>query len=389
MKRLTYILTIAIGVMLSACNGQGTTATHEEGEDHHREGETIELTLAQMEAVGIKIGTMERRAMSATVETSGSLEVAPANRALVSPGLPGTVTRLLVVPGQRVSRGEIVAYIDAPEVLALRREYAESMQAMENARRELERQEALAARGAGVRRNLENARSEFMMAETAVKNVGARMGAYGVSGAGGESGSYPVKAEIGGTVVSVNATIGSYADRQSPVAEIVNNEAVYCMIRLSERYAGVVKPGMETEMRLTSDPSVRFTGKVADVTPALDPQTRTLPVKVDITAPAPDLIPGMAVSAMIEETGEETDALPEGAVVSSGGKSYIFVLEDSHEEDGETAYHFEKREVVAGRPSFGYVGIRPLEPLESDVKIVTAGAFYLNSMSTEHGEHNH
>jgi cobalt-zinc-cadmium efflux system membrane fusion protein len=86
-------------------------------------------------------------------------------------------------------------------------------------------------------------------------------------------------------------------------------------------------------------------------------------------------------------------------VVTSGGKSYIFVLEAIHdgEKDAEAGdktegaeadkmYHFVRTEVVEGAKALGYTQITPIAPLPADAKVAITNAFYLNSMTADHGE---
>jgi cobalt-zinc-cadmium efflux system membrane fusion protein len=99
------------------------------------------------------------------------------------------------------------------------------------------------------------------------------------------------------------------------------------------------------------------------------------------------MIPGMAVTALINSEAEEVDALPDDAVVSAGGKSYIFVLDGvAQGDDDAKSYHFVKTEVVEGAKALGYTQITPINPLPQDATVVIANAFYLNSMASDHGD---
>lgn len=396
MKTTIYVLlSFVLTILTAGCKSSG----HSEGEDahahghSHEEGESmeVELTQAQMDAVGIRLGSMETREMSDDFHATGVLEVDPKNEALVSSRLPGSIVRLCVTAGQKISAGQVVAYVDAPDLAILRQDYLLARQEAQAATVEYERQQALASQGAGIRRNLDSARSALTQAEIRLQGAERRIRDYGVAPEGGNSPLYPVKSEISGTVVFVEASIGSFADMQTPIARVVNNNAVFCSLQILEKDINSIKTGMRVEMSLTNDPSLTFRGSIADITPVIGEQNRAIPVKVvlDGDRSGLNLIPGMAVTANIISGGNAVEALPEAAVVSSEGKNYIFMLEDQHDEGGVKTYHFEKREVITGIISNGYVAVTPLEPLPEDASIVVAGAFYLNSMTSDHGEHNH
>lgn len=391
------LFVLSVLVVLGTSCATRTDHDHEEdehGHEHAHGGEAteVEVTRAQMDAVGIILGGMEKRDMADVVSATGVLAVNARDEGVVTARLSGTVTSLRVVQGQKVKAGQIVASVESPQLLQLRQELRLAVQDEETALVEFQRQEALAAGGAGVRKNLDNARAALGAARIRVQNIENQLRSFGVSpSVADQSAVLSVAAPISGTVVAVDATVGSYADPQLPIARVVNNDAIYCQLQLLEKDISKVKVGMEVTMRLTNSPDEVFSGKVREVSSVLDPATRTVAVMVGIDrgSAAGMLIPGMAVTAQINLGGTPVDALPEGAVVSAGGKYYIFVLEDSHEEDGHTTLHFDKVEVVRGITSFGYVAVTPVESLEPDARIVVSGAFYLNSMSSDHGEHNH
>jgi cobalt-zinc-cadmium efflux system membrane fusion protein len=93
---------------------------------------------------------------------------------------------------------------------------------------------------------------------------------------------------------------------------------------------------------------------------------------------------------------ELTSAVPIDAVVRSEGKDYIFMVDENPEEEpkeakkGEVAEektHFKKVEVTTGVSELGYIQITPLEKLPENTKVVTKGAFYLQSKSAGGSEH--
>lgn len=392
---------------LGACGAGGSGSTHVESghhdhdhdDDHDHEGEEgdeVELSQEQMDAVGIRLGGFEARSLSETVQAPGRLEISAAAEGVVAPRIAGTVTRLQVREGQQVRAGEVVAWIDAPEVAALRQQVAEAARDVETARREVERQEALAAQGAGVRRNLDAARAELSMASLKLEGARGQLAVYGV-GADSRGTSLPVKSGVSGVVTAIDVPVGGYADRQSPIVRVINTDGVYCMLQVPDKDISSIKAGMDVDMQLTNDPSRSFAGKVVQVSPVMDMESRTVPVRVSVSGVGSPLIPGMAVSARISVGGTLTEALPEEAIVASGGRSYIFVLESDHHSPesphaGDKApetFHFRRVEVASGATALGYTAVTPLGELPGDARVVVAGAFYLNSMLADHGEHNH
>lgn len=390
--RLFLLPLLFLGALFLAasCTSGGSGGSEaEEEEHHHAEGSDVELSRRQMDAVGITTGHIELRRMGATVTANGSLAVNAADESAVTPKISGTIARICVREGQKVGRGQTIALVSSPEIATLRQEYLSAHEDLELALREEDRQKRLAEQGAGVRKNLEAASSAARQARIRLKSSEQRLAAYGIK-PDGASDEVAVAAPIAGTVTKIMATTGGYADPLGAIATVVNTSATFAVVNIMEKDLAAVKPGQHVTLTLTNSPQTHLEGRVEAITPALDPATHIIPVRVGISGhPEATLIPGMAVSAEIMVSDMEVEALPEGAVVAAGGKHYIFVLEGEHEEDGEKMSVFEKREVICGDKSAGYVAVTPVEPLEEDAVVVTAGAFYLNSMTTDHGEHSH
>ena len=97
----------------------------------------------------------------------------------------------------------------------------------------------------------------------------------------------------------------------------------------------------------------------------------------------------MPVIGIITSENSEVDALPDDAIVMSEGRCYVFAVESQEEEHGETMTHFKKMEIISGLKDRGYTQVKFLTPVEEGTKFVVKNAFYLGSMTSEHGEHDH
>lgn len=386
---------VALLLCCSCSGGKGAGDSEQTAADNHTEAESdnVEITQRQIETVGITLGHIERKQLSDVIHATGELAVNPQDEAVASPLLPGIVTRICVRQGDYVRKGAPVAYIENTEIVSLQQDYLTAVDEKSLIEQEYNRQKALAEQGAGVRKNYEQSQTSLKVATTRCEGLARRLTQLGISPQQVEAGNIStvtaVRADISGVVSDVMVKTGSFADMQTPVVSIIDNSAVYCNLRIFEKDLPFISIGQSAEISLTNRPGSLFMGKIADVTRAIDPATKSLPVRVSISDPAAEMLPGMAVTAIINTSDEEVDALPDDAVVTSGGKSYIFVLEDRHEENGETACHFKRTEVITGAHEHGYTQIKPLSPIEANAIVVTSNAFYLNSMSSDHGEHSH
>lgn len=398
MKTISYkslFAAFALTLCCSCSGGNNGSDAHQKSEHNHTEGETdeVEITQRQIETVGITLGHIGKKQLSDVIHATGELAVNPQDQAVASPLLPGIVTRICVRQGDYVRAGSPVAYVENTEIVTLQQDYLTAVDEKGLIEQEYNRQKALAEQGAGVRKNYEQAQTSMKVVTTRCDGLGRRLSQLGISPRQVESGNISteiaVKADISGVVSDVMVKTGSFADMQTPVVSIIDNNAVYCNLRIFEKDLAHIAIGQSVEISLTNRTGSEIIGKISEITRAIDPATKSISVRVSVSDPTPDMLPGMAVTALISTGDEDVDALPDDAVVTSGGKSYIFVLEDRHEENGETACHFKRTEVITGAREHGFTQITPISPLETNATVVTSNAFYLNSMASDHGEHSH
>ena len=380
---------------MSGCSRQQVES--HEGHDHHGEESAehghLELSQRQINTVGIEFGHFEEREIGTGIRANGVLSVNPQDVAEVTPLIAGILKSIKVTEGQTVKAGSVVATIENLEVVGYQRDYRNALEELKLAESELARQQRLAAAGAGVRKNLEKAGADVQSARTLVASLETQLSIAGINPAdfrAGASSAYAsVKAPISGIVNKIFVNTGGVADMSRPLMTITDNSKIFALITVYEKDVEDIRPGQKVELTITNGRG-RLEGEVETVNRSIDPESRGIGVKVRLTGDvASGLIPGMAVGAYINAGGELTRVLPEDAVVSVGGKDYIYVLEDENEEDGEKMYHFEAMEVMKGKQQQGYVEVKPMGELPEDATVVTRKAFYIASMAADHGEHNH
>lgn len=378
---------------------------HDSHEGHHHgpvDPTAIELSAAQMKAVDIRLGQMERKEIGVTFNANGVLATDPAGSAGVAPFVDGVVKRMAVRRGDRVRRGQLIATIEAPEVLTMQQDYAEALASERLAAQTLERQQRLADAGAGVAKNLQQARTEADIARARSQALAARLRTLGIdpvaAGRGEFSPVLSLTAPIAGVVTECSASTGSFADMRTPLVTIVDNSSLYASLSIFEKDIDRVSQGDKVELRLTNHSGdARLEGRVERINRAVDPRSRTLEVRVAIlpasSGAMPELIAGTPVTATLHSGCEVVDALPEGAVVNSEGHDYIFMLTGKHGEGDAADYHFERIAIERGEREGGYIHV--IFPADVASRItpestfVVGGAFYLGSMTSSHGEHVH
>ena len=383
------ILFAAVACSHSVKNGHDHE-NRETAEESH--SEIIELSEKQMNAVGIELGTLSTMALGESVQAAGELSVDPGHMAEATPLMEGIIRSISVREGDFVEAGAPVASIEYFEINSIIRNYKEALSTLKLTEKEYERQKKLAQHGAGTARNLENATIEYESAKSIVGSFKSQMKSAGINIDRMEAGGKilgSVKSPIRGIVTEIYGRIGSEAGSSRPVLAVIDNSGVFATVRIYEKDLKKIRQGMPVEIALTNGPGI-LRGKVEEVVRAIDPETKTIDVRVGITKKdRSGLLPGMAVTAYIDTEGTEVIALPESAVVTIEGKDCIYMLAAKETHDGEMEYLFKPVEVIKGSTRNGFTEIKPVADLPIDALIVTSKAFYLASMASDHGSHSH
>lgn len=387
------ILLVAAATLLAVGAFTYFQRPESDGHDHeeHEESDTfddIPLTQQQVSTAELRMGEVQTRELDATLRVTGTLVLRPQSMADVSSLMGGVVRSILVSEGQRVSKGQVVATVENTSVVTLQREYFTALRESEAARAELTRQQTLAKAGAGVAKNLQQAETAARIADASLTGIGQQLRQMGISPKSVASGSFatvfPLRAPISGTVSRISASIGSYADMQSPLLAIRDNSAMECDLNVFEKDVAKVAVGDRVELLLANQPGRVLRGRVYGVNQYFNDAAKSVAVHVRLDAsPSQGLIDGMYVSGTIATGRQKCRALPSQAIVSTEGKSYIFAL-NGKPRGGK--YSFSRHEVTTGVTSDGFTEVDLCEHIRPDSRIVTDNVYYLASLTGEHAD---
>lgn len=385
-----YMLFVALTLLMAACKGDaGKTEQTEETEKETNAG-TVVLTERQLKTVGITLGPLEQRSLGEAVRANGELRLNPQDRASVVPLMGGVVRSVLVKEGDRVAKGQTVAYIESSELVALQRDYVTATRELAGAEQELQRQQLLRNENAGVEKNYRAAQANVGVCQARVEGLRQQLAQLGVAAGGGAAQrQVAVTSPIGGTVTRVLTATGGYADAQSPLMEVANNGAVFAQLNVFEKDLPRVSVGQRVDIALTYQQDTHISGTVESVQRTIDTDTRSASVHVALDGSQTAgrrLGEGMTVTGMISTGRTQVDALPDEAIVAMDGKKYVFVLERTAADNGQKTYTFRRVEVVEGQSELGHTAVTFPVPPKAGAQFVRAGAFYIASAASDHGE---
>lgn len=330
----------------------------------------------------------ETRPAGEAVSVLGELRVDERRYAEVGSPIAARAVRLLASAGDAVRAGQVLVELQSGELAKARADFAVAVSRVDLARRVLARKRDLAVERIVPEREVQEAESQFSVAESEVRSARAALQALGAEGddAPAEPSRFTLRTPIAGTVIERSLAVGQMVDPAKSLFEIADLSRLWLVVHAFERDAVRVKVGAPARITLPAIPGRMFSGTVTLVGRRVDAESRTVPVRLELPNPDQTLRPGMSATAAIvlSEEGGRIITVPVAALQRVQDQWVVFIPQ---REEGA----FEIRPVGRGRDLGGEVEI--VTGLRPDDTLVVEGSFLLKAEADkargegEHEEH--
>jgi len=388
MSKLKYII-ISASIALSACNQNTKTVTDDHGHDHEAAvEETIGLTLAQVESLGLTSTKITNRNMAEAVEVSGSLEVPPQNEALVTAIVGANIKSINVIEGQEVKRDQVLATLTHPDLLNIQTEYISALSELEYEEASYNRQKKLHEEKVSSGKQMQLAKAEYLAQQGQVKGLEYQLKLLGLNPASIAKGnlveSVPVKSPINGFVQKVNVKTAQFVMPEREMFEIINLHHIHADIMVFEKDVNKVHEGQKIRF-YTEAVDKEMTAEIYSVGKSFEENPKAVHVHAEIENKEGFLLPGMYIKGQILVSNNVSSVLPSDAVVRSGDDYLAFQIL----EQNETEWIFKPIKVNVGLEVDGYYELH----LNADIGLfnfVANKAYYiLSEYKKDEAGHGH
>jgi membrane fusion protein, copper/silver efflux system len=178
-------------------------------------------------------------------------------------------------------------------------------------------------------------------------------------------------APASGVITKRDAIPGMRVNAGEMPIELVDLSRVWVLADVYETELRHVKVGMSALLTLKAYPGRRFKGRVAFISPQLDPRTRTVSVRLEFPNAGGELKPEMFGEVVLQGAARKGLRIPTDAVIDSGTKSVVFVALGNGK--------FQPREVQLGESDGEHVEV--VEGLAEGDQVVTRANFLIDSES--------
>lgn len=364
------LLVISCAVLQIGCS-KPHAGEHGAEPAHHAEaghaGE-VRLSAEAVERAGIRVASVERRALSGGVAIPAEVQFEPSSTAHIGPLVPGRITKVSVALGDRVRRGQLLGAVASTDVSSARARLDQARARLAAAESTLKRQQQLSTEGITAQRSLIDAEAQVGELKAEVEGLRRQLSVFG----SGSAGELSLTAPIDGVVVALHGTLGETATPDQPTFIVTDPSKVSVQGNVPELELSRVQPGSAVVVRLHAFPDASMPGTITYVAPALDERTRSLPVRVTLRAPDPRLRSGLfgSIELVGATADERTLVVPTEAVATLDGQTVVFV-------PTEEPNTFQPRAVALGRRAGGFFEIH--SGLAEGEKLAVSGAFTLKS----------
>jgi cobalt-zinc-cadmium efflux system membrane fusion protein len=368
---------VLLSGLLAACT-PAVPEKNEIVEEHEENINMVELTDRQIEAVGIKVGGFSQVNLAEYIQTNGVFDVPPSNRASVNTPQRGFIKDAQHHVGNRVVKGEVLAIIEHPDFIQLQQNYLESVSTLRLLTKDVQRQQELAAENVNSQKQLQQAETEYDIAKAKVTANAERLKYLGISIADLEKGvissSIKVKAPISGYIIAADVYKGKFMTPEEPLYEIIDNDHLHAEFNVFEKDMPKVKVGQKISFTVPAFANnIKYMAELHLINRTFDMDSKTVLIHGHLIDKNPNFIRGLYIEGKIWTKDQTLPALPNEAIISSGGLNYIFVKD--HEEDEHMKFRLVA--VKLGLTDGEFTQITPIDDLEENSKIVIEGAYYL------------
>jgi cobalt-zinc-cadmium efflux system membrane fusion protein len=363
----------AIVVALAGCQGAGSNAAANSGGANNSSNPEL-FTIPRDQMSHVQVLTVQSTTLTRSLRLTGAVAYNSFRTTPVITQVSGPVSRVVVVPGQKVTQGDPMLYVASPDYSQLRTNYLKAKDAYALAQKANARAQDLYQHHAIAEQNVEQAQSAEVQASGDLVAAQAALKVMGVTDPDAlvkapPSFEVPVKAPIGGLVVEQDVSAGQFIQPGTTQCFMISDvSTVWVLVNVYQKDLPYVRVGDQVTIQTDTYPEV-FHGRIAYVAASLDPNTRTLQARIETNNPGEKLKKDMYVVATVNAGSiQNAIALPDAAVLrDTENQPFVYAA--------ASANQFGRRSVTLGESLNGKTEI--LSGLKPGDQVVGNGSLFL------------
>lgn len=358
---IAIILMVAVALVLGGWLLFKKSAPGNEGGEETQSAPPASETQAAVSPLPVKVATAKVADLEKRIKSPG--EVFTERKVIIKAEVRGVLKKLNIQEGRPVRTGEVLAELDdIPYRLQLEQDEASRLKALSELlldrlfqqpdlsgnREDLDklkkaeeaflRAEAAHRQGRLSQEELDRVRREYELAligsglkrdEIIAASKGLTQAEVNVKRARMELEKARITAPFSGVVTQIKVAPGENIETGREICTLVDLSQLKIEARVLETLIGKIKLGREADVRFSAYPGKVFRGRVAAISPLVNPAEKTCGVFIHLDNPSGEIKPGMhAEVEIVSEVFPGRLLVPQAAVLVRGGRPLVFVIEN-------------------------------------------------------------
>ena len=366
---------VLLAVLAGGCGEGGKTEAVQPADKNKPAGEANHAPEVRPQIV---VEEVQLKPLAGDLSLPGKVQYSEDRYAKVSSPLVGRVVEVRAKLGDKVAAGQVLLSLESADLGAAYSDFVKAESDFQLSKRNYELANDLYETKAMSKKDLVQAENDFLKAQAEFRRTRERLLALRVPAEELDkprterliTSRFDLKSPLAGTVVERNVTVGQMvgADPTQVLYTIADLNELQVVAEMYERDLSRVSKGAAVTVTVEAYPDETFSGMIVYVGDVVDPTTRTIKVRCNVTNRDLKLKPEMFARVRLRVgSSRPVLALPKEAVIEVGGQAYVFV----QAADGR----YVRRPVVTGTMSGDTIQIR--EGLQSGERVVVKGALLL------------
>jgi cobalt-zinc-cadmium efflux system membrane fusion protein len=375
LKPTLLLSLIALTVVLSGCGASASNKA--EAATNEQPQNPLEIKVDDELRRQIKIGEPKFAEVAGKLEVAGRIDADATRLARVGSPVAGRITDLLVVEGEHVRRGQVLARLHSTQLSDAQFAFLKAFSQQQVFQRAADRASQLVKADVIGTAELQRRQAEVVQANAELSALRQQLKVLGMSDKAISNletshklnSEYSIVSSIDGTVLDRKITIGQIVQPAEIAFMVADLSNVWMVADIPELNAGGVMVHQAVEAEIPAFPNEKISGRLSFVSATVNPETRTVRVRMNLANPRGRYKPAMLATMTLQDKVQREEVVPLAAIVREENQDHVFVQRGPNT--------FLLRQIATGE-QFGDTRVvkSGLAPGE---KIVTDGAFHLNN----------
>lgn len=332
---IAFILTFTFLILSSAgCGGPEAEPSAESSEAAAAQaGDPMEIRIDDTLASRVATARAGRGNVEMPLTVSARIEVDATRMNRIGTSVAGRVSSLRVEEGQVVRKSDLLALLQSAGLNEAQLELLKALSQQMVSQRSVDRAHLLLKGGVIGAAELQRREAELAQATAELEAARDELALLGFPPEDLEQlektrqihSIARITSTMDGTVIHRRITIGQVVQPADTAFEIADLSNLWIIADVPEQASGGIVTGQAVTAEVSALPGEKVTGRLSYVSALVNPETRTVRVRMNLPNPHGRFKPAMLATLTIEGQREERIVVPENAVVREGDGEFVFV----------------------------------------------------------------